>query len=132
MRLTISWSVFDCPGGSIAFHFHCIQRAELVKVPSFSQNPEAGKRYTSVGMSLASGVWYWSLGAFQKAAVSISTLSTTTIHFSLERAPIILSELGPMATGFIPKVMKPSGPASSPPARLDLPRYMSSKMYIHE
>jgi len=83
-------------------------------------------------MSFASGVWYWSFGAFQKAAVSISTLSTTTSHFSLESALIILSEFGPIATGFMPKVRNPSGPDSSPPARFDFPRYMSSKRYIQE
>ena len=38
----ISWSVFAWPGGSIAFHFHCIQRAELMNVPSFSAKPDAG------------------------------------------------------------------------------------------
>src|SRR5207237_9475945 len=103
MRLTISWSVFAWPGGSIAFHFHCIQRAELVKVPSFSAKPDAGRRYTSVGMFFASGVSYWSLGAFQKAAVSISTFSTTTIHFGLASSVIVLSELGPVPTGFIPE-----------------------------
>jgi hypothetical protein len=32
----------------------------------------------------------------------------------------------------MPNEMKPSGPGSSPPARVDLPRYMSSKMYIQE
>ena len=32
----------------------------------------------------------------------------------------------------MPKVISPSGPGSFPPARVDEPRYMSSKMYIHE
>jgi hypothetical protein len=32
----------------------------------------------------------------------------------------------------MPKVMKPSGPGSLPPTRVELPRYMSSKMYIQE
>src|SRR5436853_332840 len=42
MRARTSWSLFACPGGSIAFHFHCIQRDELVKVPSFSAKFAAG------------------------------------------------------------------------------------------
>ena len=59
------------PGGSSAFHFHCIQRAEFVKVPSFSAKPEAGSWKTSVWIFEASGVPY-SFGAFQKVAVSMS------------------------------------------------------------
>ena len=74
----------------------------------------------------------YSAGAFQKIAVSVSTFSTTTSHLSLARAAIIFFELGPRPTGFMPKDKKPSGPGSSAPARLDVPRYMSSKMYIHE
>src|SRR2546425_5554445 len=131
MRLTISWSVFAWPGGSIAFHFHWIQRAELVKHPSFSAKPEAGSRYTSVGICDASGVPY-SLGAFQKEDVSVSTFSTITSHFSLERAATHFGEFGPIPTGFMPKEMKPSGPGSLPPARVELWRYMSSQIYIHE
>src|SRR5215510_5673019 len=131
MRLTISWSVLAWPGGSIAFHFHWIQRAELVKQPSFSAKLEAGRRYTSVGICEASGVPY-SFGAFQNAAVSVSTFSTMTSHFSLDRAATHLGELGPMPTGFMPKEMKPSGPGSLPPARVEPWRYMSSQMNIHE
>src|ERR1051325_5648145 len=131
MRATISWSVLARPGGLSAAHFHCSQRAELVKVPSFSAKFAAGSRNTSV--------WIWDGGAapysggdFQKIAVSVSTFSTTTIHLSLDRAATIFFEFGPRPTGFMPKVMKPSGPGSLPPARVELPRYMSSKMYIHE
>ncbi len=39
---------------------------------------------------------------------------------------------GPMPTGFIPNVIKPSGPGSFAPSLVDEPRYMSSKMYIQE
>jgi hypothetical protein len=103
----------------------------LVKVPSFSAKSAAGRRKTSVGICDGSGPSY-SLGAFQKIAVSVSTFSTTTIHFCLERAATIFLEFGPSPTGFMPKVMRPSGPGSSPPARVTVPRYMSSKMYIQE
>ena len=37
-----------------------------------------------------------------------------------------------MPTGFMPNVIKPSGPGSLPPTRVEVPRYMSSKMYIQE
>src|SRR6267143_4698738 len=131
MRLTISWSVLAWPGGSIAFHFHWIQRAEFVKQPSFSAKLEAGRRYTSVGICAASAVPY-SLGAFQNEAVSVSTFSTITSHLSLESAAIHFGELGPIPTGFMPKEMKPSGPGSLPPARVAPCRYMSSQLYIHE
>ena len=111
----------------MAFHFHCSQRAELVKVPSFSAKEAAGRRNTSVWIAEAGGGSY-SGGAFQKIDVSVSTFSTTTIHFSLASAATIFFELGPSPTGFMPKVMKPSGPGSSRPARVEWPRYMSSKM----
>ena len=65
-------------------------------------------------------------------AVSVSTFSTTTSHFSFESAAIIFFELGPMPTGFMPKVIRPSGPGSVAAGALELPRYMSSKMYIQE
>ena len=80
----------------------------------------------------ASGVPYWSFGAFQKPAVSVSWFSTTTIHFSLASAATIFGEFGPMATGFMPKVRKPSGPGSCLPSFVDDPRYMSSNKCIHE
>ncbi len=70
MRARISWSVFASPGGSSAFHFHVIQRAELVKLPSVSAKPEQGSWNTSVSIFDESGPPY-SLGAFQKVAVSI-------------------------------------------------------------
>ncbi len=102
-----------------------------MKEPSFSANVEAGSWKTSVWICEAAGVPY-SLGACQKLAVSISWFSPTTSHFSFESAAIIFGEFGPIPTGFIPKVISPSGPGSLPPARSELPRYMSSKMYIHE
>ena len=71
MRARISWSARALPGGSSAFHFHWSQRAEFVKVPSFSANPDAGSWKTSVGIFEASGVPY-SFGAFQNVAVSMS------------------------------------------------------------
>ena len=58
MRDRISWSDFAWPGGSSAFHFHCSQRAEFVKVPSFSAKSEAGSRKTSVWIFEASGAPY--------------------------------------------------------------------------
>ena len=67
-----------------------------------------------------------SAGAFQNVAVSVSAFSTTTIHFSFESAAIIFFEFGPRPTGFMPNVMKPSGPGSFPPARIEEPLYMSS------
>src|ERR1051326_8979404 len=131
MRATISCSVLARPGGLSAAHFHCIQRAEFVNVPSFSAKFAAGRRKTSVPIWFAGGPPY-SVGAFQKLAVSVSAFSTTTIHFSFDSAAIIFFEFGPSPTGFMPKVMKPSGPGSLPPTRIDEPLYMSSKMYIHE
>jgi hypothetical protein len=71
-------------------------------------------------------------GAFQNTAVSVSWFSTITSHFSLARAATIFSELGPVPTGFIPNEMKPSGPGSLPPRRMECPRYMSSNMYAQE
>ena len=65
-----SWSVLAAPGASIAFHFHWIWRAELVKLPSVSANPPQGSWNTSVWIRDGSGPPY-SLGAFQKVAVSI-------------------------------------------------------------
>ena len=57
----------------MAFHFHCIHRAELVNVPSFSANPEQGSWNTSVLIWAESGPPY-GLVFFesQKVAVSIS------------------------------------------------------------
>src|SRR6266545_2450349 len=100
MRATISWSALALPGGSVAFHFHCSQRAELVNVPSFSAKLAAGRRKTSVLMSGGGGPAY-SLGAFQKIDVSVSTLSTTSIHLSLDSAATIFFESGPRPTGFM-------------------------------
>src|SRR6266511_978725 len=131
MWARISWSALAFPGGCRAFHFHWSQRAEVVKVPSFLAKSAAGSRKTSVWILEASGPSY-SLGAFQKMAVSVSTFSTTTSHFSFERAATIYSELGPSPTGFMPNVIRPAGPGSVPPAIVELPRYMSSKMYIQE
>src|SRR5437870_432082 len=54
-----------------SWHCHWIQRAELMKLPSFSANPEQGSWNTSVWIFEASGPPYC-LGAFQKVAVSIS------------------------------------------------------------
>ena len=42
------------PGGSTAFSRHCSSRCVFVNVPSFSAWPAAGKRKTSVSMSLGS------------------------------------------------------------------------------
>ena len=72
MRARISWSVLAWPGGSRAFHFHCIQRAELVKVPSFSAKSAAGSE-EDLGRDLrTAGGPPYSGGAFQNAAVSVS------------------------------------------------------------
>src|SRR5207245_5409181 len=94
MRARTSWSLFACPGGSIAFHFHCIQRDELVKVPSFSAKFAAGSWYTVVWMSFGAAPPY-SLGAFQKVAVSFSKFSAITSHFSFESAATIFGQFGP-------------------------------------
>mgnify|MGYP003296510606 CR=1 FL=1 len=45
---------------------------------------------------------------FQKAAVSVSKFSATTRYFSFFRALITLRECGPLLTGFMPKLKKPS------------------------
>src|SRR5258706_278877 len=58
------------PGASIAFHFHGIWRSELVNLPSVSANPPQGSWNTSVWICDVGGPPY-SLGAFQKVAVSI-------------------------------------------------------------
>ena len=100
-------------------------------MPSFSANFDAGSWKTSVWIFDASGPPY-SLGAFQNVAVSISWFSTTTSHFSFESAAIIFGEFGPIPTGFMPKVMSPSGPGSGRRRASSCPRYMSSKMYIQE
>ncbi len=110
----------------MAFHFHCTQRAELVSVPSFSANRAAGSRKTSVWICAGLAPPY-SCGARQNCAVSVSTFSTTTSHFSFASAASTLPVLGPVPTGFMPNAIRPSGPGSSPPARLDVPRSMSSK-----
>src|SRR5262249_17144357 len=130
-RPTISWSALASPGGSVSFHFHCSQRAELVNVPSFSANDAAGRRNTSVWIFDGSAPSY-SLGAFQNCAVSVSWFSTTTIHFSLDSAATIFFEFGPSPTGFMPNVMKPSGPGSLPPARVACPRSLSSNLRLHQ
>src|SRR5450432_466545 len=44
MRAIISWSSLASPGVGTAAHFHCSQRAELTKVPSFSAKPAQGRR----------------------------------------------------------------------------------------
>ena len=113
----ISWSAFASPGGSTAFHFHWIQRAELTNEPSFSAKFAAGSMNTSV--ATCSGVpslraW---MSSRQNAAVSCSKFSATTSHFSVPSAAIALRECGPFATGFIPKANRPSMP----------PPYMRSK-----
>ena len=102
-----------------------------MKVPSFSAKFAAGSWYTVVWMSLGAAPPY-SLGAFQKVAVSFSKFSAITSHFSFESAPTIFGEFGPTPTGFMPNEIKPSGPGSFPPARVEPPRYMSSKRYIQE
>jgi hypothetical protein len=114
----ISWSGLASPGGSIAFHFHWIQRAELTNDPSFSAKFAAGSRNTSVWTSsalLPTSAW---MSSRQKAAVSCSKFSATTSHFSFDSAAIALRECGPLLTGFIPKLKKPS----------ISPRYIRSKM----
>src|ERR1051326_430162 len=99
MRERISSSANASPGGSAALYFHCAQREEFEKDPSFSAKIAAGSRKTSVlGDSLAT---------FQNCAVSVSKASAMTHQSSLESAPIIFSVLGPPATGFMPKSMKP-------------------------
>src|ERR1035438_8646676 len=56
------------PGGGSATLFHCSQRAELTKVPSFSAKPAPGRRYTVVLICFISSVVV--PGACQKALVS--------------------------------------------------------------
>ena len=100
-------------------------------MPSFSAKSAAGSRKTSVWIFDASGGSYC-LGDFQKIGVSVSTFSATTSHFNFASAATHFLEFGPRPTGFIPKEMNPSGPGSFPPTRVELPRYMSSQMYIQE
>ena len=58
------------------------------------------------------------MSGFQKEAVSVSKFSATTRYFSFLRALITLRECGPLFTGFMPKLSRPS----------ILPLYMWSKM----
>ena len=80
----ISWSGLASPGGSTAFHFHWIHRAELTNEPSFSAKFAAGSMNTSVAPARAwrrSSAW---MSSRQNAAVSCSKFSATTSHFSFD------------------------------------------------
>jgi hypothetical protein len=91
----------------------------LTNVPSFSAKLAAGSMKTSVCTSSGFRLDSARISGFQKAAVSCSKFSATTSHFSFASAATALRELGPLLTGFIPKLKSPS----------ISPRYMWSKMY---
>src|SRR5215467_1784464 len=106
----ISWSVLASPGGSSALYFHANQRAELTNEPSFSEKFDAGRRKTSVftsAVEVPSSSSAMRFG-FQNEAVSVSKFSATTRYFSFLRELITFRECGPLFTGFMPKLKKPS------------------------
>src|SRR5438270_5797930 len=97
------------PGGSTAFWCHCRRRCVLVKHPSFSACPAAGRRKTSVPISSGfSSPRSTSGESCQKEAVSSSTRSRTTSHFNLASALRSTRELGPATAGFCPITNRPS------------------------
>ncbi len=82
---------------------HWASRLELVILPSFSTDEQAGSWNTSVWMSLGS-----TSGPFQKDPVSLSKRFTFTIHFNLPRALRTLPAFEPEQAGFWPQAKKPS------------------------
>src|SRR5579864_2981171 len=97
------------PGGSTALLCHCNMRCVLVKVPSFSPCPAAGKRNTSVPIfSGLSSPRSTSGESYQNEAVSVSTMSRTTSHFNLASALRSNRPLGAPTAGFWPMTNKPS------------------------
>ena len=68
--------------------FHCAQREEFTKAPSFSAKQAAGSRKTSVSIAAASAlldsISPRALFAFQKLDVSVSKQSATISHFNLK------------------------------------------------
>src|SRR5208282_4054006 len=68
----------------------------------------AGKRKTSVWTSCGLPSFSQRTSGFQKEAVSVSKFSATTSHLSLLRAAMALRECGPLQTGFMPKLNRPS------------------------
>ncbi len=108
-----SASEVTSPGGFTAFSCHWMSRMVLVSEPSFSAAGAAGRKNTSVLMSLALAP-----GAFQNSAVSVMKMSFTTSQSSLPMAARASLALGPPTAGFCPSARKP----------LILPLYMSTKM----
>ena len=76
------------PGGSTAFSRNCSSRCVLVNVPSFSAVPAAGKRNTSVAIfsDTVRRALHFRRIAYQNEAVSVSTMSRTTSHFSFDES----------------------------------------------
>ena len=85
------------PGGSTAFHFHWIQRAELTNVPSFSAKFAAGSMKTSVCTSSVFRSTSARMSGRQNEAVSCSKFSATTSHFSFDEGGNRLARVRPVA-----------------------------------
>ena len=103
------FSLRQSPGGSTAFSRHWSNLCVLVNVPSFSACPAAGNKKTSVGISsVFSSPRVTSGDAYQKEAVSVSTISRTTSHFNFESPRRSIPEFGPATAGFWPMTNKPS------------------------
>jgi hypothetical protein len=80
----------------------------LVKEPSFSVWVEAGRKNTSVGIcSGESSPDSTSGESYQKAAVSVSTTSRTTIHSSLAIPIRWALPLAEPTAGFSPATIRP-------------------------
>jgi hypothetical protein len=99
-------------------------------VPSFSakSRPGAGRPPSDLG---ASGGLVL-LGRLPEDGVSVSTFSTTTIHFSFESAATIFLRVRAEADRVHAEGDEALGPGLLAAARVEMPRYMSSKMYIQE
>ncbi len=70
-------------GGGTALFRHCNNRCVFVNVPAFSACPAAGIKNTSVPISAVFNSPRLTSGeSYQNDAVSVSTISRTTIHFS--------------------------------------------------
>jgi hypothetical protein len=89
----------------------------LVTLPSFSKEPTAGRRKTSVFILVGSAP-----GRFQKLAVSVCHMSATTIQSSLSMARLSRLASGPPTAGFWPQTISP----------LMLPASMASNRAIWE
>ena len=103
------FSLRASPGGSTAFCRHCNSLCVFVNVPAFSACPAAGKRKTSVPISsVFKSPRFTSGESYQNDAVSVSTISRTTSHFSFAIARRSSPEFGAATAGFCPITNSPS------------------------